>query len=183
LDSPYKRETYRYTPLLALLLAPNEWIHPSFGKYLFALCDLVNGILINNLLRHIILPSIATNPSVPHAKTSAFFTAFHLLNPLVFAISTRGSSESVLSLFVLLALYYALKGRWDTAAVFLGVATHWKIYPFIYGVGCLGVVSGGFEGEVSWGAYVRGLVRWRTVRFTVVSAGTFFALGVGCYLM
>ncbi|TRM62599.1 PIG-M-domain-containing protein [Schizophyllum amplum] len=145
--APYTRETYRYTPLLALLMLPNEWLHPSFGKYLFAACDIVNGLIIYRLL----------------------------------------CSEAILSTLVLLTLYAALKKRWDAAAVLLGVSTHWKIYPFVYGVGCLGVITS--EGMQRRGktmppatlAYYAALANWRTLRFLAISAGTFFALGLGCY--
>ena len=34
--SPYKRSTYRYSPLIAFLLAPNSFIHRSWGKFLFS---------------------------------------------------------------------------------------------------------------------------------------------------
>jgi GPI mannosyltransferase 1 subunit M len=99
----------------------------------------------------------------------------HLLNPLVFSISTRGSSEAVLGTLVLLTLAYALRGRWDAAAVGLGLASHWKLYPIVYGVACLGVIGGG----KGW----RRLINQRTIRFTVLSAGTFAFLGLGCYLV
>ncbi|KAJ6623477.1 glycosyltransferase family 50 protein [Mycena sp. CBHHK59/15] len=191
---PYTRETYRYTPLLALLLAPNEWIHPSFGKYLFAACDICNGVLIYQLLVHVVLPKTAvasqavdtqdttTSRSLTRKDLAMVYSAIHLLNPLVFAISTRGSSESVLSLFVLLTLYAALNGRWDPAAVMLGLSTHWKIYPVIYGVACLGVI-GGSEHAKGRKMYMRSLFNRRTIRFAALSASTFLCLGAGCYLL
>jgi GPI mannosyltransferase 1 subunit M len=122
-------------------------------------------------------------------KLATLYTAVHLLNPLVFTISTRGSSESVLASFVLLTLYFALKGKWDAAAVLLGVSTHWKLYPVIYGVGCLGVVGDDGQGKVDngrslgWKRIMRTVLNRRTLRFGVLSAGTFCCLGVLCYLM
>ncbi|KAF9484641.1 GPI mannosyltransferase 1 [Pholiota conissans] len=194
---PYTRETYRYTPLLALLLTPNGWLHSSFGKYLFALCDLINGILIYWLLKSDILPLtlISTTTSSPSKKglqetsvdmkelerKATIYSAVHLLNPLIFSISTRGSSESVLSLFVLMALYASMKGRWDLAAVLLGLSTHWKIYPVIYGVGCLGVIGGSGRQIRSMGEFVKNIVNLKTIRFGLISAGTFLILGIGCY--
>lgn len=106
---------------------------------------------------------------------ATLLVASHLLNPLVFSISTRGSSESVLSLLVLATLYFAYSSQWDAAAVFLGLSTHWKIYPFVYGVACLGVLGNG-----------RGFNRflsWQGVRFACMSAGMFVLLGVAMYAM
>ncbi|KAH9484419.1 Small COPII coat GTPase SAR1 [Psilocybe cubensis] len=192
---PYTRETYRYTPLLALLVTPNAWLLPSFGKYVFALCDIINGVLTYRLLKTEILPAVNTSSLYDKGdkkenedtsperieRLATLYSAVHLLNPLVFSISTRGSSESVLSLFVLLTLYAAVKGRWDMAAALLGLSTHWKIYPVIYGVACLGVVGQREVGSGTRMEYVKTLVNKKTMRFAAVSAGTFGLLGIGCY--
>ena len=214
--SPYRRETYRYTPLLALLLSPNKWLHNSFGKYLFAGCDILAGILMYRLL---VSPTARPSAKAAHAPSSrghlnldgdskisavvpisenksrraTFLVALHLLNPIVIGISTRGSSESVLTLFVLLTLFCALRGRWDATAVLLGLSTHWKIYPVIYGVSCVVVIATEYQhhGEKDrprgilpgMFQYIDVVVTTKTVRFAGISAGTFFILGLSMYLM
>jgi phosphatidylinositol glycan class M len=115
------------------------------------------------------------------SRSATLYAALHLLNPLVFTISTRGSSEALLSSFVLLALYAGLKGRWAWAGALLGLGVHWKIYPVVYGVGCLGVVGAGV-GQDKRG-YLKTLVNWRTVRFAAVGAGTYVILSGACYLV
>ncbi|KAG6865401.1 hypothetical protein C0991_002895 [Blastosporella zonata] len=195
IGDPYTRETYRYTPLLALLLAPNVWFYPAFGKYLFAACDILNGVLIYRLLLSTVLirrtkAKVEDKPLPEEEKAierernaqATLYSALHLFNPLVFSISTRGSSESVLASLVLLTLYAALRGRWDAAALLLGISTHWKIYPVVYGVACIGVIGGADRARGCKG-YVRALLNARTVRFTMLSAGTFVALGGACYLI
>ncbi|TFY57199.1 hypothetical protein EVG20_g8637 [Dentipellis fragilis] len=216
IGDPYTRETYRYTPLLALLLAPNEWIHGSFGKYLFAGCDILAGVLMHKLL----VSPMTHPPKVPErrspkaqcadgsdpadnarnrpaadaeaiARRATILASVHLLDPFVFSISTRGSSESVLLLLVLLTLFCALRGRWAATALLLGLSTHWKIYPVIYGAACVGVI--GSEGDSGveieqdqgrWTAarrYFKTIVNARTAQFALLSAGTFFALGAAIW--
>lgn len=184
--SPYTRETYRYTPLLALILTPNEWLHPSFGKFLFAACDIVNGVIIYKLLlRQFRFLVKDRDGATSHSETLAtIFSSVYLLNPLVFSISTRGSSESVLSLLVLLTLDFALRDKWNLAAIFLGISTHWKIYPVIYAASCLSVISNTANTkEFTVTRMVMSMFSWRNVRFAAVSAGTFLLLGSGCYIV
>lgn len=127
------------------------------------------------------------------SRRATFLVALHLLNPIVIGISTRGSSESVLTLFVLLTLFCALRGRWDATAILLGLSTHWKIYPVIYGVSCVVVIAteyrhrgekdrprGILPGMIQ---YIDVFVTTKTVRFAGISAGTFFILGLLMYLM
>jgi GPI mannosyltransferase 1 subunit M len=187
--SPYARSTYRYTPLLALILTPNEWLHQSFGKYLFALCDIVNGSIIYHILVNHILPfseptrdknASEQDERRERDKLATIYSALHLLNPMVFSISTRGSSESILVVFVLLTLHCALSDRWYLAAVMLGVSTHWKIYPLVYGAACLAVVGGtSSRSHASFSTYVNK----KSIMFGVVSASSFVVMGMGCYAM
>lgn len=189
---PYTRKTYRYTPLLAILLFPNEWLHPSFGKYLFAACDLINGALIYRILMLHILPhtkSLAQDVSAKNSKRfmharATLLAATHLLNPLVFTISTRGSSEAILCTFVLLTLFYALERRQNAAAIMLGLSAHWKIYPIIYGVSCVSAItSQHVDGKGRGFVYLRRLVGRQVLCFALLSAGTFISLGAICYAM
>lgn len=49
-SSPFKRHTYRYSPLLAILLIPNILVHKCFGKILFSLFDILTGIMIERVV-------------------------------------------------------------------------------------------------------------------------------------
>ena len=116
-ESPYQRHTYRYTPLLAYLLVPNLYFAP-FGKVLFVLGDLVAACLIYNLLQK--------------AMVDTRWVWVWWLNPLVFNISTRGSSDSICSVLVLATIYFLKTKKYSTAAFFYGLSVHFRIYPIIY---------------------------------------------------
>ncbi|RYP57444.1 hypothetical protein DL769_009469 [Monosporascus sp. CRB-8-3] len=125
--SPYMRETYRYTPLLAWLLYPTTlpgtfWF--SSGKVLFAAADLLAGWLLLLILRRL-------DRGMP-IRTALGWASIWLLNPMVAAISTRGSSEGVLGVLVTALLWAVLARRVTLAGLLLGLGVHFKIYPFIY---------------------------------------------------
>jgi phosphatidylinositol glycan class M len=73
-QSPYQRETYRYTPLLAWLVLPSAW--PgwfSFGKVVFALGDVAAGWIMIIILR---------GRGMNHER-SLKYASIWLLNPMV----------------------------------------------------------------------------------------------------
>ncbi|KAI9780144.1 MAG: GPI mannosyltransferase 1 [Geoglossum umbratile] len=125
--SPYDRDTYRYTPLLAWLLLPTAWSSPwfSWGKAVFATGDIITGWLILLVLRS------SSNMTEERALKLA---SIWLLNPMVATISTRGSSEGVLGVMVIALLWAVTQMRIKLAGVLLGLAVHFKIYPFIYAI-------------------------------------------------
>ncbi|KAE8355703.1 GPI mannosyltransferase 1 [Aspergillus coremiiformis] len=123
--SPYARDTYRYTPLLAWMLLPTSWEGLfSFGKVLFALSDVVAGWLIAKSLMSFY------GMSAPRALK---YASVWLLNPMIANISTRGSSEGLLCVLVIALLWAVLSRRITLAGILLGLGVHFKIYPFIYG--------------------------------------------------
>lgn len=121
-NTPYARETYRYTPLLAWMLLPTTWFF-SFGKVLFACGDIVAGILMLGILR-------ATR--VPPRTAVLYAGAVWLWNPMVSIISTRGSSEGLLGAIVMALLYAVERKRVVVGGIVAGFAVHFKIYPVIY---------------------------------------------------
>ncbi|KAL1612063.1 GPI mannosyltransferase 1 [Paraconiothyrium brasiliense] len=60
------------------------------------------------------------------------YASIWLLNPMVATISTRGSSEGLLGVFVTALLWAVLAQRIALSGILLGFAVHFKIYPFIY---------------------------------------------------
>lgn len=128
-QSPYERETYRYTPLLAWLLLPTAWPGAawfSFGKIVFAVADIVAGWLIILILKSPAGGAMTTERALR-------FASVWLLNPMVATISTRGSSEGLLCVIVVSLLWAVIHRRILLAGILLGLAVHFKIYPFIYG--------------------------------------------------
>jgi phosphatidylinositol glycan class M len=157
-----------------VLLIPNEFLHPAFGKFLFATCDIIVGGLLYNILKR-------TN-----SRAYLWVGILWLLNPIVANISTRGSAESVLGAIVISTLSLALKGRMDAAAAMLGLAVHFKIYPFIYGASILaflGSKAKGTKEKEGTVARIVALVTKERVRFTVVSLASFFMLNAVMFAM
>eukprot|EP00250_Pteridium_aquilinum_P006969 c16781_g1_i1 orf=186-1535(+) len=120
--SPFERETYRYSPLLALILVPNSLLHPAWGKFFFSAADLLAGHLIHKILG---LQGV-------YGKTRILCTALWLFNPFTFTIATRGNCEAIVCCMILRIIYCLLKGHAVEAAVWYGLVVHFRIYPIIY---------------------------------------------------
>ena len=188
--SPYDRETYRYTPLLAWLLVPTAWGGTawfSFGKVLFALGDLVAGWGIIRIL---------VKRMGMRVDTAVKFTGLiWLLNPMVATISTRGSSEGLLGVMVVGLLWAVVEEKVTLAGMLLGLCVHWKIYPVIYAPAIVwwmgreraGVAekkpSGGEAKEKTVIQEVLGFFTRDRIVFGSVALATFAALNAAMYLM
>lgn len=120
--TPFDRSTFRYSPLLALALLPNVWLHPSFGKLLFCAADLCVGALLHAILCARGVPAHVADRCV----------AAWLFNPVAIAISTRGSHDALIAVPVLGALMMHCRGCPVSAAGILAAAAHLKLYPVIF---------------------------------------------------
>lgn len=163
-QSPYQRDTYRYTPLLAWLLYPTtfspRWF--CFGKVVFALGDIVTGYLIFRLLKR----------QMQEARALGF-ACIWLLNPMVANISTRGSSEGLLAVIVVALLWAAVNGHARLAGCLLGLSVHFKIYPFIYAVSLFWWMDG-----TRIGGLFGGFVNRKRIQLAVFSFVTFGGLNL-----
>jgi phosphatidylinositol glycan class M len=157
-ESPYKRHTYRYSPLLSYLLIPNVAIHRSIGKFIFVGFDMIAAYLM-----YLLVLSKNGNHQL------ALWACIGLLyNPLSMAISTRGSGDSiicVLVLFTLLGLIKSNENSWEwliLSALAHGISVHWRLYPIIFAPSIL--------------LYLKD---WpKRIVFGLISGGIFFLLGI-----
>ncbi|KAF6816335.1 FHA domain-containing protein [Colletotrichum musicola] len=176
--SPYDRETYRYTPLLAWMLVPTAWDGWfSFGKVVFAVADLLAGWLIVRILR---------GRGIDEGRALKFASIW-LLNPMVATISTRGSSEGLLGVTVMALLWAVLEKRITLAGLLLGFGVHFKIYPFIYApaiVWWLDDETLGLKGTAGGKTAAQALTNFlnhERVKLAVISLATFMGLNIAMF--
>ncbi|KAI3755238.1 hypothetical protein L1987_55034 [Smallanthus sonchifolius] len=120
--SPYKRSTYRYSPLIAFILTPNSFIHRSWGKFLFSASDLLVGYFIRTILK---LRGVPDNLSI-------YSVIVWLFNPFTFTIGTRGNCEPIICAIILWIIICLMRGHLYQGAVWYGLVVHMRIYPIIY---------------------------------------------------
>ncbi|KAL2939718.1 GPI mannosyltransferase 1 [Bienertia sinuspersici] len=148
-ESPFKRTTYRYSPLLAFLLVPNAVFHRSWGKFVFSAADLLVGYLIRTILK---LRGVPKN-------ISTYCVMAWLFNPFTFTIGTRGNCEPIVCAVILWIITCIMKGKVYQAAIWYGLIVHFRIYPIIYALSIVLVLdpqyiqSGQKPKLVKWSAH------------------------------
>ncbi|XP_031483461.1 GPI mannosyltransferase 1 [Nymphaea colorata] len=120
--SPFGRSTYRYSPLLAIILVPNTYLHPLWGKLIFSSADLLSGWFLVYILR---LRGVPEN-------ICFYSVASWLCNPFTFTIGTRGNCEPLVCAMVLWIIICLMHGNILQAAFWYGLVVHFRIYPIIY---------------------------------------------------
>lgn len=126
-ESPYLRDTYRYTPLLAFFLQPNLLVNESFGKLIFVTLDMVCAFLILKI-------NGANKSTTTNKDGNLQGICFWFYNPITIAISSRGNAESIMSTLVLAFVYYFKKESYFVAGALYALSIHFKIYPLAYGL-------------------------------------------------
>ena len=153
-ESPYQRHTYRYTPLLAYVMTLNHTFVEYFGKVLFVVLDVVAGLLINELNKGM----------TPETKSISMMLWF--FNPLSIHLSTRGSSDIIISVLILATLYLLKKECLKLSAILYGLTVHFKIYPIIY---CVAIY-------LYLGLPNRPFINGQSIKYGLIAAAVFFGL-------
>ena len=173
--SPYERATYRYPPLLAVLLAPNVLVHEMWGKVFFSTLDIAVGGLILKIGRR----------RGMNARELKYALWCWLFNPFTCAISTRGSCEALTGVLMLLTVEALTAGATTRAAIAYGFVVHMRLYPIIHALMFVAFLNKDYMGNRAlFGKRGSKALSWVTVenvKFAVVSSATFFALTAGSY--
>ncbi|OQR66327.1 GPI mannosyltransferase 1-like [Tropilaelaps mercedesae] len=123
--SPYDRDTYRYTPLVAYMMLPNELYHPMCGKLLLCVADVLAGLLIYWMVSF---------DKARRRSNPTLAAVIWLYNPFTMAISSRGSFEPIQCCLVHFSLWLALKRSYLLCGLIWGFSVHMKMYTVIYGL-------------------------------------------------
>ena len=123
--SPFERHTYRYTPLVAYICLVNNYIHPLAAKVVWCVCDILLGMVMIKTLDII---------NSKNKNQNFWLVASFILNPQTIVLSTRGSNDNTISLFVYITFYYLLQKKYVMAGLFYGLSVHFKIYPIVYSI-------------------------------------------------
>lgn len=161
-ESPFRRHTYRYSPLFAYLLTPNIYLHRFFGKILFAVFDLLLASTIRQIIidegRQTFRERIAAvlkqskyhNKRVPSTRLQlkndpwgTFCSLFWLYNPMAAVIATRGNGDAITGLLTLTTILLIQRshdyrnGSMKFLCIFAAgnahaLAIHLRLFPIIF---------------------------------------------------
>lgn len=151
--SPFARATFRYSPLLALLVAPGEVSWPALALALpqalggggdggvvgggtpppfrpLALWGKLLFCACDLAVGRLVLAVLRARGL--GARSAAWAAAAFLLSPLAINVSSRGSADSLVCALVLLTLLLLLRRRERAAAAAFGAAVHMRLFPVIF---------------------------------------------------
>lgn len=169
--SPFDRTTFRYTPLLAVLMIPAAVVANPLGKLVFMAADLGAAVYCYLFLR-----SYASEKSARQ-----MVSLFILFNPIVLNVSTRGNSDMLITFMSMFVLHKFQEKKYILSAAMLGFAIHFKIYPVIY---VLPLVLGLYESSAKERKWVTRMLKVciRCVYLGVVCVMCFSIPTYLCYL-
>ena len=102
-----------------MMLTPNIWLTPLFGKLLFCVFDILAGLMIYNIIR---MQSYDD-------RTATKGALVWLFNPLTVTVSSRGNAESIMAVLVLFTFQCLLKRQTKMCACVLALSVSFQDLP------------------------------------------------------
>ena len=134
-EIPYQDFYFPYPLLVAFIFAAIYFIYssPLMFKIAFSAIDIVNALVIPYVISEL-----------PEKKYGYVASAAYLLVPItILEAAWSGHFEAVMVLFMLLALYYFMRGKNWKALIFAGVGSLVKYVPIAVAVGIFRKVKSG----------------------------------------
>lgn len=119
-------EPYRYSPLVAAVLVPFDLLPPQTGSVLWRLVNA--GVLLAGLAAWLRSPL----PWRPDPGQRAFL--YLLVLPLAAGSLNNAQSNPLVLGFLLLTVAAAGAGKWNQAALWMGLSVALKVYPIAPGM-------------------------------------------------
>lgn len=142
------------------------------GKLIFALFDVLTGYLIYKIVREF---------KDMNEQDRKLAICLWLYNPLPLIVSTRGSSDSVVTFLVLASIHLMVRRRFFYSGCVFGLVCHCKLYPVIYAPAFYFYLSGQDAKSVLEANVILPLKR-KKIEFVFASALTFLLITYACYL-
>ena len=139
--NPYNRETFRYSPIIAWLVIPNNYISQDYGKILFSCIDTICSYIMHLIILQL-QPERSSSDEGDIRQFSCNSNILSLnptsvvwlwaLNPLSIVLSTRGSFDCISNLMLVMTMFHVIKKHFVFAGLWYGLFIHFRIYPIIY---------------------------------------------------